>query len=302
MLLGTLLAAPLAVFAATTTTTDDSHDLGASGPRVGAFLLLDRSHVSATASPHGYDDLAKVARASARPGEYRSAPRSTLDGLAAAVCSFSATTTVVMADGTRKAISEIEVGDYVLAEDPETGERGPRRVTHVWEHDDTVVDLEIDGDLVTTTEDHPFWNATDREWQEARELDAGDVVRTADGDLVEVGGLRFQTARTTTAFNHAKSVQGASEVRCGFRAFASAFAGRPFGPDPAKIPRTSAQQPPCGSTRRDDAARSRGQGYVGLEVGPNLLPKRATLGGSSESPSEVQPCDRRRSESRRQAR
>jgi hypothetical protein len=106
-----------------------------------------------------------------------------------------------MADGTKKAIADVRVGDYVLAEDPETGERGPRRVTHLWEHEDTVVDLEIDGDLVTTTEDHPFWNATDSGWQQAQDLDAGELVRTADGQLVQVGGIRLRTARATVAFN-----------------------------------------------------------------------------------------------------
>ena len=129
------------------------------------------------------------------------APPSLAGDLAGAACSFGAATTVVMADGTRKPISEIEVDDYVLAEDPETGERGPRRVTHVWEHDDTVVDLAIDGDVVTTTEDHPFWNASDLEWQQARDLDIGDLLRTADGELVHLGGIRLRTARTTTAFN-----------------------------------------------------------------------------------------------------
>lgn len=132
-----------------------------------------------------------------------SAPRTTsvVDDLAGAACSFSGATAVVMADGTTKAISKVKVGDYVLAEDPETGERGSRKVTHLWEHQDVVVDLEIDGDLVTTTEDHPFWNATDREWQEAQNLDVGDLVRTVDGELIPVGGLKLRSARTTTAFN-----------------------------------------------------------------------------------------------------
>ena len=151
--------------------------------------------------PCRYDEHSNTVQRIAGVDAHRSAPRSTLDDLAGAACSFSAATTVVMADGTRKAISEIEVGDYVLAEDPETGERGPRRTTHVWEHEDTVVDLEIDGDLVTTTEDHPFWNATDSEWQEASGLETGDLVRTSDGELVEVGDLRLRTARRTRAFN-----------------------------------------------------------------------------------------------------
>lgn len=159
------------------------------------------SGVSSRRGPHGYDDSSNLARASARLDAGLHAPRSVADDLVGAACSFSGTTTVVMADGTRKAIADIEIGDDVLAEDPETGERGPRRVTRVWEHEDTVLDLEIDGDLVTTTEDHPFWNATDGEWQEAKDLDAGDLVRSADGELVQVGGLRLRTARTTTAFN-----------------------------------------------------------------------------------------------------
>ena len=50
-------------------------------------------------------------------------------------------------------------------------------------------------------EDHPFWNATDGEWQEAQDLDIGDQVRTAEKKFVEVGGLRLQTARMTAAFN-----------------------------------------------------------------------------------------------------
>lgn len=40
------------------------------------------------------------------------------------------------------------------------------------------------------TANHPFWNATDREWQQARELDRGDRVLTASGRAIVVGGLR----------------------------------------------------------------------------------------------------------------
>ena len=63
-----------------------------------------------------------------------------------AACSFSADTEVLMADGTTKPISEIEVGDWVLAEDPETGRtrstRGeapvgaPRMVCAMMSHQD----------------------------------------------------------------------------------------------------------------------------------------------------------------------
>ncbi len=105
-------------------------------------------------------------------------------------CSFTGSTGVVMADGTVKPISEVEVGDEVLAEDPETGEKGARTVTEVWSHEDTVGELYVDGAKVETTEDHPFWNETDREWQRADQLDEGDLVRSSDGSSREVDGWR----------------------------------------------------------------------------------------------------------------
>jgi RHS repeat-associated protein len=116
-------------------------------------------------------------------------------------CSFDGETEVLMADGTTKPISQIKVGDMVLAEDPETGERGPRTVTRLWVHEDTLINLEIDGDVLATTEDHPFWNATDRQWQRADALDRGDMLITADGDLIEIDGLNPSSTNTTTAYN-----------------------------------------------------------------------------------------------------
>jgi hypothetical protein len=107
-----------------------------------------------------------------------------------------------MGDGSLKPISEIEVGDEVLATDPETGERGPRKVTHLWVHSDTLTDLEVeDGQVITTTEDHPFWNATDHEYQRADQLDRGDQLLAADGRLVRVVGLRPGSQRVATAYN-----------------------------------------------------------------------------------------------------
>ncbi|HZD22403.1 MAG TPA: polymorphic toxin-type HINT domain-containing protein [Acidimicrobiia bacterium] len=89
----------------------------------------------------------------------------------------------------------------VLAEDPETGERGRRAVTRLWVQNDTLIDLHVDGDVVTTTEDHPLWNATDRQWQPADALDEGDLLVTADGDHIEVDGLNLGSTRTMTAYD-----------------------------------------------------------------------------------------------------
>ncbi|MEM1333354.1 MAG: HNH endonuclease [Actinomycetota bacterium] len=115
--------------------------------------------------------------------------------------SFSGDTEVLMADGTVLPIAEIVVGDLVLAHDPETGELGPRRVDHVWTHDDLAVDLIVGDHRVTTTEDHPFWDATDQRWEEAQELSIGDQLLGADGDTTTTGGLDWTSARFARVYN-----------------------------------------------------------------------------------------------------
>ena len=55
-------------------------------------------------------------------------------------------------------IEDIEVGDYVLAENPDTGEIDYKPVLETYEHDTyDVVYLTIDGEEFTTTEGHPFY-------------------------------------------------------------------------------------------------------------------------------------------------
>ena len=88
-----------------------------------------------------------------------------------------------------------------MAADPETGERGPREVTHVWVHDDELVDLDLgNGETVTTTEDHPFWNDSDQQWQQAQHLTPGDNLLTPSGRIA-VAGLDWDTIQRGPAYN-----------------------------------------------------------------------------------------------------
>lgn len=123
------------------------------------------------------------------------------DDLAGVGCSFSGTTLVLMADGSRKPIGRVEIGDEVLATNLDTGETAAREVTHLWVHQDTLIDLIVDGDVIATTEDHPFWNETDQEWQRADQLDKGEMVRAFDGQLLSVGGISDSNPRLTIAYN-----------------------------------------------------------------------------------------------------
>src|SRR5690606_30120094 len=120
-----------------------------------------------------------------------------------AVFSFDGDTGVLMADGTVKPISQIETGDQVLATDPETGQQSAEIVLAVWVHGDTVVDLELeDGSSVTTTEDHPFWNHSDQQWQPAETLQPGDQLLTTDTTTTPtITGIDWTTTHTTLTYN-----------------------------------------------------------------------------------------------------
>jgi pretoxin HINT domain-containing protein/ParB-like nuclease family protein len=122
--------------------------------------------------------------------------------LGRAACSFTGDTNVLMADGTHKPIGDIKSGDEVFAADPKTGSRSPRRVIALVEHQDTVVDLITEsGSRITTTEDHPFWNATDGTWERADQLDSGDALLTAAGNTIRVAGLDLTSKRSAEAYN-----------------------------------------------------------------------------------------------------
>jgi len=183
-------------------TYDEHPDVGRDAP---ALNVIDRASSRVTGSWERFASSAADGRATSTISSpsvvATNSGGGVVDDLAGAACSFSGSTLVLMADGSRKPIEDVEVGDRVLATDPETGETAARDVTHLWVHQDTVVDLIVDGDVITATEDHPFWNDTDQKWQRADQLDEGDLVRSADGQLLRVDGLEEPTARSATAYN-----------------------------------------------------------------------------------------------------
>jgi len=100
-----------------------------------------------------------------------------------------------MADGSTKAIEEVDVGDLVVAADPESGEQGVRPVTDliVGEGVKHLIDIEVDGHLVTATDHHPFWVDDQGRWVDAEDLEPGDVLLLASGATVEVDAVRQRT-------------------------------------------------------------------------------------------------------------
>jgi len=97
------------------------------------------------------------------------------------MCSFSENTKVTTSEG-EKEISEIEVGDYVLAWNEESGETGYYEVTSTFSHaDKALTELVIDGEWIETTPEHPFYTE-EQGWLPADELMSGMHIRQANGD------------------------------------------------------------------------------------------------------------------------
>lgn len=85
---------------------------------------------------------------------------------------FVGTTSVRMADGTSKPISEVSVGDLVISY--ESGEWVPKEVTKVMKSEASALVRVAHGSAKTfATPDHPFY-VRDRGWVPAAELEPGD--------------------------------------------------------------------------------------------------------------------------------
>jgi hypothetical protein len=84
-----------------------------------------------------------------------------------------------MADGTTKRIDQVGLGDQVRATDPETGETTSRTVSALHINVDTdltdvtVTTPDCEQTTLKTTNDHPFWDATDHRWVDAADLPTG---------------------------------------------------------------------------------------------------------------------------------
>ena len=86
-----------------------------------------------------------------------------------------------------KNIEDIQVGDWVIADDPTTpGGIEAKQVLDTFVREtDALVDLYVDGEVISTTGEHPFWTP-DLGWVEAKDLVVGSLLQTGDGRVVDV--------------------------------------------------------------------------------------------------------------------
>jgi hypothetical protein len=123
--------------------------------------------------------------------------------LLGAANSFVAGTRVEMADGSSKAIEDVEIGERVFARDPCTGEQGSREVTHLiaGRGDKVLVDITVDGDTITATDAHPFWVVGPDQWRRADQLRSGDRLVTATGDTIVIDNVDIYRSVDRQVYN-----------------------------------------------------------------------------------------------------
>ena len=89
------------------------------------------------------------------------------------------------------AISELDVGEYVLAFDEATGTLIYAPILATWVHNDPIiVHLTIDGELIESTPEHPFKLASG-EWVFAKDLQIGDQIQKANQTTGTVNEITF---------------------------------------------------------------------------------------------------------------
>jgi len=123
-------------------------------------------------------------------------------------CCFVAGTLVETEFGLRP-IEEIELGDRVLARNPETGETALKSVTDLIRLNERQIwEVSLSGnngasEFFETTDDHPWWvvdEAGQGSWKDTAELLAGMIVTTADNQTMIITKV-LETDRIDATYN-----------------------------------------------------------------------------------------------------
>jgi RHS repeat-associated protein len=146
---------------------------------------------ASSAANEGASEAASAAESGPHGGSQAKEPTS------CTLHSFAPDTTVLMADGSTKAIKDIHLDDKVKATDPKTGKTEAKAVVVLHDnHDTDMADVTVaagtstDGagtqTVLYTTQHHPFWDATDNQWVDAANLKPGHRLRDIAGAAVAV--------------------------------------------------------------------------------------------------------------------
>ena len=104
---------------------------------------------------------------------------------------FVAGTLVETEDG-QKPIEEIQAGDKVLSENPETGEIAYKTVEETYINEtDELIHVHVNGETISATPNHPFY-VDKLGWTLAKNLRAGDILVLSNGEFVVVEWIQHE--------------------------------------------------------------------------------------------------------------
>ncbi|MBU3114613.1 DNRLRE domain-containing protein [Clostridium lacusfryxellense] len=82
--------------------------------------------------------------------------------------------TQILTEYGHKSIENIKIGDYVYSENPQTAEKGLKRVENIFIREvNSIVKIEVDGEKINTTTTHPFF-VVGKGWVKAGDLKVGE--------------------------------------------------------------------------------------------------------------------------------
>jgi len=175
--------------------------------RLGIAALDDGASAAADAGGNALDsaagDAGRVTSAEPEPAAAEPSAGTEDPAVSCDANSFTGKTAVLLANGTKEAISKVKVGQKVLAGDPYMNISANRRVTKVLTHSgmhSMVAIVLLGGAVLNATSHHPFWDATTRAFTYANALHVGDKLREPSGHLVPITKVRDYRANLT-AYN-----------------------------------------------------------------------------------------------------
>ena len=104
---------------------------------------------------------------------------------------FVAGTIIKTKDG-EKNIEDVEVGDYVLARNPETREQEYKKVSETFAHkEDVIIHVQIGNEDIQTTFNHPFY-VVGKGFVRAGKLEVGDEILTSEGQKISIEKIEIE--------------------------------------------------------------------------------------------------------------
>ncbi|MFB9962201.1 RHS repeat-associated core domain-containing protein [Sinosporangium siamense] len=177
----------------------------AAADKAAATKAAAEAHAKKVAAQAAERTKAASAKAKAKT---RPKPKSTPNGTNCPIrSSFVPGTLVLMADGTKKPIEDIDLGDKVTATDPATGKSEAKNVIALMGSggDKTLIEISVTkegvrgppshADKLIATDNHPFWVPSLRAWVPASQLEPGMLLRTSAGTYVQVATVKTRTAK-----------------------------------------------------------------------------------------------------------